>query len=103
MIRYLKQEFNVDIPYSLFKKLEKAVDNAKPLEKEAALFGATNGMRNGFIRLIRGAKNWKEKLFIIRFGILPSKDLLEWNETAGSVFKINLNHLKRMSSFYKND
>ncbi len=103
MIRYLKHEFNVDIPYSLFTNLEKAVDNAKPLEKEAALFSATNGMRNGFIRLIRGAKNWKEKLFIVRFGISPSKDLLEWNETTVSVLRINLNHLKRMSSFYKND
>ncbi len=103
MIRYLKQEFNVDIPYSLFTKLEKAAGAAKPSEKEAALFNATNGMRSGFLRLIRSAKNWKEKLFIIRFGILPSKALLEWNETANSAYKINLNHLKRILSFYKNE
>ncbi len=100
MVRYLKQEYNVDIPYSIFKNLEKAAGDAKPLEEEAALFNATNGMRSGFLRLIHKTKNWNEKLFIIRFGLFPSKVLLEWN--GNSAFKINLNHLKRILSFNKN-
>ena len=99
MIRYLKQEFNVDIPYSLFKNLEKAAGDAKSLEKEAALFNATNGMRSGFLRLIRSAKNWKDKLSILRFGLFPSKILLEWN--GNSAYKINLNHLKESYHFLK--
>lgn len=103
MLKYLRKEFNLIIPDTLFTNLSTAVNESKVLEQEAAIFNATNGMKNGFIRLIRGAKNWKEKLFIIRSGILPSRALLEWNETADSVFKINLNHLKRMASFYKND
>jgi Uncharacterised nucleotidyltransferase len=103
MLKYLRKEFNLIIPDSLFANLSTVVNESKVLEQEAALFNATNGMKSGFIRLIRGAKNWKEKLFIIRFAILPSRASLEWNETSDSIFKINFNHLKRISSFYKND
>jgi Uncharacterised nucleotidyltransferase len=101
MLKYLRKEFNLNVPVSLFTNLSSAVNESKNLEREAALFNATNGMRSGFLRLIRGTKNWKEKLFIMRFGILPSRASLEWNEPASSVFKININHLKRISSFYK--
>ena len=103
MIRYLRNEFNVDIPDSVFINIKKAVENINPAAKEAALFFATNRMRSGFLRLLQNTGDWKQKLSIIRFGLLPSKASLEWNENYKSVYKINLDHLRRIFSFYKND
>ncbi len=103
MLKYLKNEFEVNIPGSVFINLQKAVENAEPAAIEAALFFATNRMRSGFLRLLQNTGVWKQKLSIIRFGLFPSKSSQEWNDNYKSVYKINLNHLKRMLSFYKND
>ncbi|MGA9293910.1 MAG: nucleotidyltransferase family protein [Ignavibacteriaceae bacterium] len=103
MLKYLINEFEVNIPGSVFINLQKAVENAEPAANEAALFFATNRMRSGFLRLLQHTSDWKQKFSIIRFGLFPSKSSLEWNDNYKSVYKINLNHLKRMLSFYKND
>jgi hypothetical protein len=72
MLGYLAGELGAPVPPAVLERLNVAAAQADGMAREAALLGAHRGTRGTLWNLVRAARGWREKAFVLRWALFPS-------------------------------
>jgi hypothetical protein len=95
MLTYLAEELNAPIPGSFLHHLSAAACQVPSIDCELALFAARQSPRCGFRQLIRDTRNWRGRLYVIKWMLLPSASYTLWVSQLRHLWLLPLQYLYR--------
>jgi hypothetical protein len=95
MLTYLAEELDCPIPADFLHRLSAAACKVPSIDRELALFGARLSPRCGFRQLIRDTGNWRGRLYVIKWMLLPSATYTVWENQLPHLWLLPVHYLYR--------
>jgi hypothetical protein len=95
MLTYLAEELDCPFPADFLHRLSAVACKVPSIDRELALFGARQSPRCGFRRLIRDTGNWRGRLYVIKWMLLPSASYTVWENQLPHLWLLPVQYLYR--------
>jgi hypothetical protein len=95
MLTYLAEELNAPIPASFLHGVSATACKVPSIDCELALFAARQSPRCGFKQLIRDTRNWRGRLYVIKWMLLPSATYTLWVSQLRHLWLLPVQYLYR--------
>ena len=92
---YLSEDLNAPVPSSFLGTLSTAAAKSTAIGRELALFGARSDPRGGFRTLLRRAKGWRGRAFVIQWMLFPSPSYMLWVQQIQRLWLLPFHYVSR--------
>lgn len=95
ILSYLAEQLHAPIPARVLQQVHTSALGSAAIACDAALFGARVSARGGFKNLFRMTRNWRSRVSLLRWMILPSLSYLRWIEPTTPAWMLPLFYFYR--------
>ncbi|MGH8545840.1 MAG: nucleotidyltransferase domain-containing protein [Gammaproteobacteria bacterium] len=95
MLGYLAEHLDAPIPATFLKRLDAVASQTDAAGWEAALWGTLPSTRGDLKRLIWATPNWRARVHVIKWLLIPSPHYLRWAEQMRHAWLLPLYYLYR--------